>query len=119
VLRFPLIHPPLLRALAAAGHGSQVLIADANYAHATNINPRAELVHLNLRPGLINSDDVLETLLAAVPVEAAHVMATDDGSTPKVWPLYARHLDMVLYPLPRNDSYDASRTVSFSVCIAS
>jgi len=40
VLRSPLIHPPLLAALGAAGHGGRVLIADANYSHSTNIHPR-------------------------------------------------------------------------------
>jgi L-fucose mutarotase/ribose pyranase (RbsD/FucU family) len=30
VRRSPLIHPPLLAALGAAGHGGRVLIADAN-----------------------------------------------------------------------------------------
>jgi len=32
VLRFPLIHPPLLAALGAAGHGGRVLLADATPA---------------------------------------------------------------------------------------
>jgi L-fucose mutarotase len=74
VLRFPLIHPPLLAALAGCGHGAKVLLADANYSHVTNIGPRATLIHLNLRPGLVTVDQVLEPLLAAVPVEAAHLM---------------------------------------------
>ena len=52
MLLFPLIHPPLLAALAACGHGGKVLIADANYSHSTNVSPRAALIYLNLRPGL-------------------------------------------------------------------
>ena len=36
MLRFPLIPPPLLAALGAAGHGGRVLLADANYSHSTN-----------------------------------------------------------------------------------
>jgi L-fucose mutarotase len=55
VLRFPLIHPPLLAALGAAGHGGvargRVLLADANYSHSTNVSPAATVIHLNLRPG--------------------------------------------------------------------
>src|SRR6266568_1228645 len=46
MLRFPLIHPPLLAALGAAGHGARVLIADANYSHSTNVGPRAQVIHL-------------------------------------------------------------------------
>jgi len=30
MLRFPLIHPPLLAALGAAGHRARILLADAN-----------------------------------------------------------------------------------------
>jgi RbsD / FucU transport protein family len=84
MLRFPLIHPPLLAALGAAGHGARVLLADANYSHSTNIGPRATLIHLNLRPGLVTVDQVLEPVLASVPIEAVTVMRPDDGSTPTV-----------------------------------
>ena len=84
MLRFPLIHPQILAALAAAGHGSTVLLADANYAHATGTNPAAVLVHLNLRPGLVTVEQVLATLVEATPFEAAALMAPDDGS-PAPW----------------------------------
>ena len=36
----PMTHPQFLRALAAAGHGSKILLADANYPHTTGVNPR-------------------------------------------------------------------------------
>jgi L-fucose mutarotase len=74
VLRYELLHPGLIGALAAAGHGSRILLADANYPHATGARPGAERVHLNLRPGLLSVDQVLEVLLDAVPVESAAVM---------------------------------------------
>jgi L-fucose mutarotase len=74
VLRYELLHPDLLRALAAAGHGSRILLADANYPHSTGANPGAARVHLNLRPGLVTVEQVLEVLLDAVPVESAAVM---------------------------------------------
>ncbi|WP_318783043.1 RbsD/FucU domain-containing protein [Cellulosimicrobium sp. SH8] len=35
MLRYPLLHPGLIGALAGAGHGSRVLLADANYPHST------------------------------------------------------------------------------------
>jgi L-fucose mutarotase/ribose pyranase (RbsD/FucU family) len=44
VLRFPLLHPPLLAALGAAGHGARVLLADANYSHSTNVSPAAAVM---------------------------------------------------------------------------
>src|ERR1700753_886089 len=82
VLRTPLIHPPLLAALAGAGHGGKVLIADANYSASTNVNPAAARVHLNVRPGLVTVADVLEPVMAQIPVEAVEVMTPDGGGTP-------------------------------------
>ena len=79
MLSYTLTHPPLLRALAAAGHGSQVLLADGNYPAATAKPAGAEVIHLNLRPGLLSVTDVLHPLLEAVNFEAASVMALPDG----------------------------------------
>ena len=39
----------------------------------------AEVIHLNLRPGLLSVTEVLGPLLEAVNIEAAHVMALPDG----------------------------------------
>jgi L-fucose mutarotase len=120
VLRFPLIHPPLLAALAACGHGGKVLIADANYSHATNVSPRAALIHLNLRPGLVTVDQVLEPVLAAVPVEAVHVMQPDEGPEPEVFAAYRALLGpgVPLRPLGRLDFYATCREPDLAVCVA-
>ena len=88
VLRTPLIHPPLLAALAGAGHGGKVLIADANYSASTNVNPAAARIHLNVRPGLVTVADVLEPVLATVPVEAVEVMTPPPP--PGSWPAPVR-----------------------------
>ena len=91
MLKFPLLHPQILEALGRAGHGSQILIADGNYPFSTTLGPNAELVSLNLRPGLVNATDVLETIVSAVPIESAAVMAyAKQGSyamseDPPVW----------------------------------
>ncbi|ARU53779.1 RbsD or FucU transport [Cellulosimicrobium cellulans] len=79
MLRYPLLHPGLIGALAGAGHGSRVLLADANYPHSTGVRAEAQRVHLNLRPGLVTVDQVLEVLLDAVPVESAAVMVPSGG----------------------------------------
>ena len=120
MLRFPLIHPPLLAALAAAGHGGRVLIADANYSHSTNANQAAALIHLNLRPGLVTVDQVLEPVLAAVPVEDATVMRPDDGSTPEVFGRYRELLgpELDLRSLARLDFYIECRQPDLAVCVA-
>ena len=120
MLRFPLIHPPLLAALGAAGHGGRVLLADANYSHSTNVSPAATLIHLNLRPGLVTVDQVLEPVLAAVPVESVAVMRPDDGTTPAVFTRYREMLgdDLPLQPLGRMDFYAQCRQPDLAVCVA-
>lgn len=120
MLRSPILHPPLLAALGAAGHGARVLIADANYSHSTNIGPRTALIHLNLRPGLVTVDQVLEPVLATVPVEAVTVMRPDDGSTPAVFARYTELLGdgLALRPVDRLSFYAECRQPDLAVCVA-
>jgi L-fucose mutarotase len=82
VLRTRLIHPEILAALAAAGHGSQVLISDGNFPHATATPPAATRVYLNLAPGRVTVTEVLEALAATIPVETAAVMRPHDADAP-------------------------------------
>ena len=120
MLRFPLIHPQLLAALAGAGHGGKILIADANYPNSTKACPQAQIIYLNLRPGLVTVDQVLEPLLAAVPVEAATVMRPDDGSTPAAFSQYHEMLggEPPLERLGRHQFYAACREPNLAVCVA-
>jgi len=74
MLKHQLLHPQITSALARGGHSSKVLISDGNFPHWTRRRPNAEVVYLNLRPGLPGVTDVLETLITAIPIEAAHVM---------------------------------------------
>ncbi|MBE1588828.1 L-fucose mutarotase/ribose pyranase (RbsD/FucU family) [Nonomuraea angiospora] len=50
-----LLHPGILEALAGAGHGARVLLADGHYPASTATGERARTVHLNLAPGLLAS----------------------------------------------------------------
>jgi L-fucose mutarotase len=120
VLRSPLIHPPLLAALGAAGHGARVLIADANYSHSTNVYPGAALIHLNLRPGLVTVDQVLEPVVDLVPLESVSVMQPDDGSTPEAFARYRELLGdgLPLQPLGRLEFYATCREADLAVCVA-
>jgi L-fucose mutarotase len=120
VLRYPLTHPDIIGALAAAGHGSTVLLADANYPHATAVGPNARNVYLNLRPGQVPVDDILVTVLSAVPVESAFVMQPDDGPEPPVFGRFRDLLETVaLQPLARADFYTAARRPDLALAIAS
>lgn len=120
MLRYPLTHPEIIGALAGAGHGSQILVMDGNYPHSTGSNPAAAVVHLNLRPGLPLVTDVLETLLTAVPVEAAAVMAPDEGGDPPLLGEFATLLgpEVPIARLARRDFYEAGRGRDVALAIA-
>ncbi len=121
MLRHKLIHPQISAITAAAGHHSTILIADGNYPASSKRGPRAELVSLNLMPGVVTCNQVLEAILAAVPVEAIQTMQTEtegpyalDGDPP-VWEDYresirAAGLVLDLEPLDKWSFYEAVST---------
>lgn len=127
MIRGPLTHPGLLGALAAAGHGSQVLIADALYPHATGASQHVPRVHLNLRAGLVAAADVLSLVAETVHVEAATFMLTaDGGSSAPVREFQSQLQDhrhgsgqhVAWSGLPRNEFYAACRGQDLCLLIA-
>lgn len=87
MIRTPIIHPELLAGLARLGHGSQVLVADALFPHATGANPAAPCVNLNLTAGTVPAAQIVGLLGQMVQLEAATFMfdpGTDDGESPAV-----------------------------------
>lgn len=74
MLKTTLLHPEILRISARAGHHSRILIADGNYPASTKRGPAAELVCLQLSPGVPTVAQVLRALLTAVPVDALNTM---------------------------------------------
>ncbi len=122
MLKTQLLHPDILQALAAAGHGSTVLIADGNYPAGTCLGPRARLVHLNLSPGILGCVDVLSAIGSAIPIESARVMQTADGSTPPIWTDFQRELAAAGYtgrldPIERFAFYAAASTPDHALTI--
>jgi L-fucose mutarotase len=91
MLNTSLTHPEILRVLARAGHHSKILIADGNYPASTKRGPNAELVSLNLSPGVVTVAQVLRALLSAVPIDHVSTMGIppDDPyaseGEPPVW----------------------------------
>jgi L-fucose mutarotase len=119
VLTTTLIHPQILAALAAAGHGSQVLIADGNYPFSTGAAAGAERVFLNLAPGLLDVTQVLSAVLSAVPVEAAFGMRPDDATPVGVHKEITRLLGgLELQALQRFPFYDLARSADTALIIA-
>jgi L-fucose mutarotase len=94
VLKHQLIHPEINAILAAAGHHGRVLIADGNYPASSKLGPNARLVHLNLMPGVLTCDLVLQAVLSALPVEAVNTMMYETSGQyaltedPPVWEDY-------------------------------
>lgn len=113
-----LIHPTINEILGRAGHHSKVLIADGNYPAYNTLGPNADLVCLNLAPGIVTCRQVLEALVTAIPIEAANTMGipADDPyagqGDPPVWAEYREVLDdagidVPLEPIQKWDFYEA------------
>lgn len=119
MLTYQLLHPEILAALGAAGHGAQILIADGNYPLATRSHPAARRVYLNLAPGLVSATDVLRAVAGATPVEAAHVMVPDSGEEPAIFAEFRELLPgLALQPLGRFAFYDAARGPDLALAVA-
>jgi L-fucose mutarotase len=105
MLKHQLIHPKINEVLGRAGHHSTILIADGNYPAATKKGPNAELVSMNLTPGVITCSQALEAVLSAIPIEAINTMMYQrDGqyalaADPPVWDDYRRILKQAGVPL--------------------
>ena len=91
MLKHQLIHPTINEVLGRAGHHSLVLIADGNYPASAKRGSRAELVCLNLSPGIVTCSQALRAVLSALPVEKINTMGIplDDpyarSGEPPVW----------------------------------
>jgi L-fucose mutarotase len=119
VLKYRLLQPDILRALAEGGHGARVLIADGNYPLATGSRDGARRVYLNLSPDRLRVTEVLEALVDAVPFEAAHVMLPTSGQEPPIYAEFRALLpDLELQPLERFEFYGAARGPDLTLAIA-
>lgn len=118
MLKHQLIHPKISEVLARAGHHARILIADGNYPASTKKGPNAEVVCLNLRPGLVTVAQTLEVLLTAVPVDQVNTMGipVDDPyaqkGEPPVWKEYRKiiargRLKLKLEPVSKWGFYEA------------
>ncbi|MGI5977333.1 MAG: RbsD/FucU domain-containing protein [Candidatus Limivicinus sp.] len=103
MLKTELINPQIMSALSRCGHGSKILIADANYPLAER-SGTAEKVYLGLCRGLPTATQVLETVLSAVNVEKAEVMMPEDSSEPEIFAEFREKLGNV--PLEGTGRYD-------------
>ncbi len=121
MLKHQLIHPKINEILARAGHHATILIADGHFPASTKKGPNAEIVSLNLMPGVITCAQALEAVLSAIPVDAASTMmyTKDDpyalDADPPAWDgfravLKKAGVKLELTPIEKWAFYDAVET---------
>jgi L-fucose mutarotase len=121
MLKHLLIHPGINEVLGTADHHARVLIADGNYPASSKKGPNAEVICLNLMPGVVTCTQVLHALLSAAPFEAAHTMMYERTGPyalhqdPPVWEEYratirSAGLDLQLEPIEKWDFYNTVAT---------
>ena len=121
MLKYKLIHPEILEVLGGAGHHGKILIADGNYPASSKKGPNARLVCLNLMPGVVTCNQVLQAVLSAVPVEEINTMMYEKEGPyaltedPPVWADYKTTikeagLDVPLKPIEKWPFYEAVAT---------
>ncbi len=118
MLKHQLIHPKINEVLGRAGHHSTILIADGNYPASTKRGLNAELVCLNLAPGIVMVAQVLRALLSAIPIDEVNTMGIPpedpyaQAGEPPVWNEYRKliqeaGLKLQLEPIQKWDFYQA------------
>lgn len=121
MLKHVLIHPKLNEVIGRAGHHGKILIADGNYPASSKKGPNAEVVSLNLMPGVVNCSQVLQAILSAAPIEAVNTMMYETTGPyalhedPPVWEEYRTILKLSglsirLEPIEKWSFYEAVAT---------
>src|SRR5262249_60391822 len=114
--------PPTSNAgIGPAGHPATPPTGAANSPASSKPGPAAEVVCLNLMPGVVTCAQVLEAVVSAVPVDVVNTMmyTADDPyaleKDPPVWDAYravlrAAGLKLDLEPIAKWDFYKAGET---------
>jgi len=128
VLKHQLIHPKINEVLGRAGHHAKILIADGNYPASTRKGPNAEVICMNLTPGVITCTQALRAVLSAIPIDVVNTMGipADDPyakfGEPPVWNDYRQilkesGLSASLEPILKWDFYKAVESVDHVLTI--
>lgn len=105
-----------------------MLIADGNYPASTKRGPNAEVVCLNLSPGVVTVAQALRAVLSAVPIDEVNTMGIppDDpyalAGDPPVWAEFRsvvseEGLRVPLVPISKWDFYRAVESVDHVLTI--
>ena len=113
-----IIHPVIIGALASAGHGSTILVADAHYAVSTTIGANADVVFLNLESGLPSITRVVELISAMVAIESLSTMMNPSDDSGGIQAEIGKLLGSVPHNrITREDFYAATRSENLALCI--
>jgi L-fucose mutarotase len=114
-----IIHPVIIGALASAGHGSTILVADAHYAVSTTIGANADVVFLNLESGSPSITRVVELIAAMVAIESLSTMSNPNGESGEIQEEIALLLDSTVphRRISREEFYAAARSENLALCI--
>lgn len=120
MLKTPIIHPELLEALGRCGHKGRILIADSNYAYASNLNPHAKVIYLNLCRDMIPADVVLKKVLECINAEAAVMMQWPEDFDNTIAQTYREILgeDVPIELAERYAFYDLAKSCDTQLVIA-
>ena len=120
MLRGNLLHPEILAALAGAGHGATILVADANYPFSTHSQVDAAVVYLNLAPGIVTVPQVVERIAEACPLESAAINVPASGEESEVGSIIRQMLEpgIPVSALGRFEFYEAVRTPDLCLVVA-
>ena len=113
--------PEINAVLGRAGHHGTILIADGNYPASSKRGPNAELISLNLSPGIVTCAQVLAAIVSAIPIETINTMMYETTGPyalpgdPPVWDEYRAVLQqaglaLTLQPIEKWAFYEAVKT---------
>ena len=128
MLKHLLIHPKINEVIDRAGHHARILIADGNYPASTKKGPNAEVVCLNLMPGVVSCAQALRAILSAVPIDFVNTMMHEETDPyalkvdPPAWDGYRAVLaelgsSLALEPIKKWDFYAAVETADHVLTI--
>ena len=128
MLKHQLIHPKINEILGRAGHHAKILIADGNYPASSKKGPNAEIVCLNLMPGVVTCAQALQAVLSAVPIETINTMLSETSGPyalagdPPVWEDFRAaiknaRLNVALQPIEKWNFYEAVETADHVLTI--
>jgi L-fucose mutarotase len=128
MLKHLLIHPKLNEIIGRAGHHAKIQIADGNYPASSKKGPNAEVVCMNLMPGVVTCAQALKAVLSAVPIDAINTMGYETegpyalSEDPPVWEEYRKVIresgeSITLEPIEKWAFYDAVATADHVLTI--